>query len=227
MRILIDRFVELWKWPIAIYMLVSLPAYVQSFYYFQLMTWKYIALAGGIAVFFISRNMSDANVRSNIQIIAHECTHAFFALLTLHKVTKIRVEGDNSGGHMEFKGKGNWLITIAPYFFPLFCFFCMIGIWVYTHFAPMNLFLNGILGYFVGYHIDTVVSQIHEKQTDLPKVGYKFCIMFLPGANLWMIGTILAFNSRGWDGVFIYQHLIGMLNSHNYQTAVKYISSFY
>ena len=103
----------------------------------------------------------------------------------------------------------------------------MIGIWVYTHFAPMNLFLNGILGYFVGYHIDTVVSQIHEKQTDLPKVGYKFCIMFLPGANLWMIGTILAFNSRGWDGVFIYQHLIGMLNSHNYQTAVKYISSFY
>lgn len=227
MRILIDRFIELFKWPVAIYMLFSLPACIQSFYYFNLMTWKYIAMAGGVAMFFISRNMSDAGVRTNIQIIAHECTHAFFALLTLHKVTRIRVEGDNSGGHMEYKGRGNWLITIAPYFFPLFCFFCMIGILVYTSFAPMNLFLNGILGYFVGYHIDTVVSQIHEKQTDLPKVSYKFCVMFLPGANLWAIGSILAFNSRGWEGLVIYQHLIKMLNIHNYQIAVRFLSSMF
>ena len=91
----------------------------------------------------------------------------------------------------------------------------------------MNLFLNGILGYFVGYHIDTVVSQIHEKQTDLPKVSYKFCVMFLPGANLWAIGSILAFNSRGWEGLVIYQHLIKMLNIHNYQIAVRFLSSMF
>ena len=70
MRILIDRFIELFKWPVAIYMLFSLPACIQSFYYFNLMTWKYIAMAGGVAMFFISRNMSDAGVRTNIQINA-------------------------------------------------------------------------------------------------------------------------------------------------------------
>ena len=124
---------------------------------------------------------------------------------------------------MGFKGKGNWLITIAPYFFPLFCFLCMGGISLYTSFAPMNLFLNGVLGYFAGYHIDTVFSQIHEKQTDLPKVGYKFCVMFLPGANLWALGTILAFNSRGWDGVWLYQRLINYLNHKNYNLVIDFL----
>lgn len=178
-------------------------------------------------MFFMSKNMSDSGVKANMQIIAHEFTHVFFAYLTGHKVTHVSIEGDNSGGHMEFKGKGNWLIIIAPYFFPVFCLFCMIGIWIYTWFAPMNLILNGVLGYFLGYHIDTVASQIHEKQTDLPKVGYKFCIMFLPGANLWVIGSILAFNSRGWNGVFIYQRFISYLNGQNYDAAIRFLLNLF
>ena len=227
MRILIDRFIELLKWPIALYMLASLPAFIKSLYAFNFMSWKYVVLAAGIVMFFISKNMSDAGVKNTIQIIAHEFTHAFFAYLTFHKVTHISIEGDNSGGHMEFKGKGNWLIIIGPYFFPLFCLFCMIGIWVYTWFAPMNLILNGLLGYFLGWHIDAVTSQIHEKQTDLPKVGYKFCLMFLPGANLWMLGTILAFNSRGWEGVYIYQRFINYLNAKNYDIALNFILNLF
>lgn len=227
MRILIDKFIEFLKWPVAVYMLFTLPACIRSFYYFDFKTLKYLALIAGFVLFYFSRSMADSNVRTNIQIIAHECTHAFFALITFHKITKIRVEGDNSGGNMEFKGRGNWLIIIAPYFFPLFCFFCMIGISIYTLFAPMNLFLNGILGYFAGYHLDTVVSQIHEKQTDLPKVSYKFCVMFLPGANLWALGCILAFNSRGWEGIWLYQYLINMLNSQNYRYAVQYLGSLF
>ena len=78
MRILVDRLIELLKWPAAVYMLFSFPAYIQSFYSFQFMTWKYVAFALGIAMFFISRNMSEAGIRTNIQIVAHECTHAFF-----------------------------------------------------------------------------------------------------------------------------------------------------
>lgn len=117
---------------------------------------------------------------------------------------------------MSFEGEGNWLIVIAPYFFPLFGFFYMIAFSVYTHFAPSNLILNGVLGFFIGYHLDTVGSQIHEKQTDLPKVSYKFCAMFLPSANLWAVGSILAFNTRGWAGVSLYLDLINYLNVRNW-----------
>ena len=216
MRVLVDRFIELLKWPVALYMLLSLPAYIQSLYYFKFTNLQYVALFGGFFLFFISRSMMDSSVKSNMEIVAHEMTHAFFALLTLHKVTGIRVEGDNSGGNMSFEGEGNWLIVIAPYFFPLFGFFYMIAFSVYTHFAPSNLILNGILGFFIGYHLDTVGSQIHEKQTDLPKVSYKFCAMFLPAANLWAVGSMLAFNTRGWAGVSLYLDLINYLNVRNW-----------
>ena len=216
MRVLVDRFIELLKWPVALYMLLSLPAYIQTLYYFKFTNLQYVALFGGFFLFFISRSMMDSSVKSNMEIVAHEMTHAFFALLTLHKVTGIRVEGDNSGGNMSFEGEGNWLIVIAPYFFPLFGFFYMIAFSVYTHFAPSNLILNGILGFFIGYHLDTVGSQIHEKQTDLPKVSYKFCAMFLPAANLWAVGSMLAFNTRGWAGVSLYLDLINYLNVRNW-----------
>ena len=164
-------------------------------------------------MYFIARTMADSSVKTSMQIIAHELTHTFFALLTFHKIDHIRLNPDDSGGEMGFKGDGNWLIIIAPYFFPLFglCYMLIMT------FFPNNLIFNGILGYFLGYHMDTVGSQIHDKQTDLPKVSYKFCWMFLPGANLWIIGSFLAFNSRGWEGVAIYFDLINRLNLQNFQ----------
>lgn len=227
MRVLVDRFIELLKWPVALYMLLSLPAYIQSLYYFKFTNLQYVALFGGFFLFFISRSMMDSSVKSNMEIVAHEMTHAFFALLTLHKVTGIRVEGDNSGGNMSFEGEGNWLIVIAPYFFPLFGFFYMIAFSVYTHFAPSNLILNGILGFFIGYHLDTVGSQIHEKQTDLPKVSYKFCAMFLPAANLWAVGSMLAFNTRGWAGVSLYLDLINYLNVRNWNCVKALLANLF
>ena len=227
MRVLIDRFIELLKWPVAVFMLVSLPAYIQSLYYFKFMSLPYVALFAGFFLFFISRSMMDSTVKTNMEIVAHEMTHAFFALLTFHKVTGIRVADDNSGGNMAFEGEGNWLIVIAPYFFPLFGFFYMIAFSVYTHFAPANLIMNGIMGFFIGYHLDTVGSQIHEKQTDLPKVSYKFCAMFLPAANLWAVGSMLAFNTRGWNGVWVYQNLIGWLNERNFKWVWNFLANLF
>ena len=69
--------------------------------------------------------------------------------------------------------------------------------------------------FVIVYHLDAVGSQMHEKQTDLPKVGYYFCAVFLLPANLWMIGSMFAFNSKGWDGVWLYQRLILSLNGKN------------
>lgn len=227
MRTVIDRFIELFKWPMAIYMLLSLPAYIQSLYYFQFARLPYLILLAGFFLFFISRSMMDASVKTNMEIAAHEMTHAFFALLTLHKVNGIRVNPDESGGNMSFEGEGNWLIVIAPYFFPLFGFAVMIAISIYTLYAPTNWIMFGVLGFFIGYHLDTVGSQIHEKQTDLPKVSYKFCAMFLPSANLWAIGSMLAFNTQSWAGVSKYQDLISYLNGRNLDYVLSFFSKLF
>ena len=227
MRNVLDRFIELTKWPIAVYMLVSLPAFVQSLSYFQFTKLPYMALIGGFFLFFVLRSMMDSSVKSNMEIVAHELTHAFFALITFHRIKGIRVEGDNSGGAMAFEGEGNGLIVIAPYFFPLFGLIYMIAFSIYTSFAPSNLILNGLLGYFIGYHMDAVGSQIHEKQTDLPKVSYLFCALFLPSANLWTIGSMLAFNTRGWEGIGIYANLITKLNAQNISYAWSFLQNLF
>ena len=218
MQVLIDRFITLLKWPLALYMLISIPAYIRSLYYFNFVNIKFIVLGAGFILFFIARQMADASVKTSMQIVAHELTHAFFALITFHKVKHIRVEADDSGGSMGFEGEGNWLIIIAPYFFPLFGFFYMLFISVWTSFAPMNLILNGILGYFLGYHMDTVASQIHEKPQAVHHAQVNRSVRELETSV-----SMLAFNSRGWDGFWDYQTLIKNLNVLNFEYVMKLV----
>lgn len=226
MSAILDKIINFLKWPVAFLALLSIPAYFQSLEYFNFKNLKFIALIGGFFMFFVARTSMDATVRTSMQIIAHELTHSFFAVLTFHKVKHIRVKDDNSGGSMQFEGEGNWLIIIAPYFFPLFCFFFMVGVGFYMELAEFNWVISSVFGYFIGYHVDMVASQIHEKQTDLPKVSYWFCVMFLPGANFWVIGSMLTFNSQGWKSFWVYQELIIGLNIENLRSAVFLISNF-
>lgn len=105
MQVLIDRFITLLKWPLALYMLISIPAYIRSLYYFNFVNIKFIVLGAGFILFFIARQMADASVKTSMQIVAHELTHVFFALITFHKVKHIRVEADDSGGSMGLRAK--------------------------------------------------------------------------------------------------------------------------
>ena len=212
---IIDRIINLMKWPIAVWLFCSLPALFKSLDAFSFTSLQYAVMAAGFFMFFVGRTMMDSASRTSMMVLAHELTHAFFAVITFHKVMYINIKQDDTGGTMSFEGEGNWLIIIGPYFFPLYCFLFMVFVGVYTMFAPMNLFFNLILGFFLGFHFDMVGSQIHEKQTDLPKVGYPFCAVFLLPANLWLIGFVLAFNSKGWHGVALYQKLIISLNERN------------
>ncbi len=214
-----DKIINLFKWPIAIYMLISLPALISSYDFFNFKSFKYIALGAGFFMYFIARTMADSSVKTGMQIVAHELTHSFFALITFHKIKHIRLDPEGSGGEMGFTGGSNWLIIIAPYFFPLFGFIYMLIMPIF----PENIIFNGILGYILGYHMDTVGSQIHDKQTDLPKVSYKFCWMFLPGANFWIIGSMIAYNSKYWEGVKTYFNLINKLNIKNLEYIINLV----
>lgn len=221
MRKLLNKIIDICKWPLAVYMLLSIPAYIMSLNYFNFLTIKYIWFMGGLIFFIMTLTVADKSIRTSMQTLAHELTHTFFALITFHKIEHIRLNPDDSGGSMGFRGEGNWLIIIAPYFFPLFAFMFMIIFSFFIDTGQLGLFLNAILGYLLGYHVDTVTSQIHEKQTDLPAVGYTFCWMFLPGANFCIIGSILAFNSRAWDGVWLYNKLIYSLNMSNLEYLIN------
>ena len=88
MNRLIDNFVNLLKWPIAIWLFCSLPAFFKSLDAFSFSSWRYVAMGVGFFMFFIGRGFMDSSSRVSMEVLAHELTHAFFALITFHKVNK-------------------------------------------------------------------------------------------------------------------------------------------
>ena len=53
---LLDKIINLFKWPIAVYMLISLPALFASIDSFNFKNFKYFALGAGFFMYFIARN---------------------------------------------------------------------------------------------------------------------------------------------------------------------------
>lgn len=208
----INLFLGIIKWPVAAAMLLAAPAAVQSFrrYYVirDQLNWHnliYFAIGIGffaaVRVFFIMR-------RGAAETMEHEITHSLFAILTLHPVRHLEVS-DIGGGSMVFTGKGNWLIAIAPYFFPLTAFTMIL----------LTAAVNRVVGYTpdwaliglgaaVCYNLFSFAEQLHPRQTDFKVAGYLFTICFLPGANCLTFGTVFAFVERGFNGIVFFYRLV-------------------
>ena len=144
---------------------------------------------------------------SALTIFAHESTHMLAALLTFHKPKSMSIQ-DGQGGSFTYLGKGNWLITIAPYFFPTFPFLWMLGgLWFEYHGQAFPTWYIISFGFLVGYHIVSNFYQIHSEQTDFKKAGYLFSMMFIPGANILVMGYLWVFVLKGWAGFPLWQQL--------------------
>lgn len=222
---ILDLLLGLLKWPVALLMVLSLPALVQALHYFQLDNMRFFAFLGGAFAYLAIKILASARSNVSMQILAHEFTHIFFALLTFHKVVHIHLNMDESGGAMGFKGKGNWLIVIGPYFFPLFLFLLMLFATFFAAKIPDTLWVNGIFGYFFAYHIESVAVQTHGQQPDFRVVGFPFCWLFLPGANLFACSAVVAFNNGGWLAVQKYMTAVYKLDLYNVNNLLAYITN--
>lgn len=227
MNKILDKIINMLRWPAAIFLLLSLPALLESYRYFNFQTQKFYLLGAGIFFFCFTILAAGYNMRQSMQVVAHELTHSVFALLTLHKVGKIRLNPDGSGGSMQLKGQGNWLITLAPYFFPLFAFMFMLIMPALLSDVSNNWLAYAILGYFLAYYWATVLSQTHPQQTDIISEGYVFSGIIIVGANLYVTGCILAFTSKLWDGVLIYLRLILRLSTENYKALYDLVMTYF
>lgn len=220
-----DFIIGILKWPIAILAVLSLPALVSALDYFQIGNMKFFVFAGGCFLYLALKVVASARTNTAMQILAHEFTHIFFALLTFHKVVHIHLNLDNSGGAMGFKGKGNWLIVVAPYFFPLFLFFLILFFTFFERSIPSGYWINGILGYFFAYHLESMLVQIHGDQPDFKEAGFLFCWLFILPANLFSCSCILAFNNGGWANVERYIWVVYKLCKDNVLFFINYITN--
>ena len=224
MNKLTDFVINLCRWPVAILLLFSLPALVKSYKYFNFFAWHFYYMGAGIIFFWFIAFTAGRELRAQIQTIAHELTHTLFAYLTLHFVKRVRLNPDGSGGSMAFAGHGNWLITLAPYFFPLFASIYMLIMPWLLEATDKYWLVYAVFGYFIAYYWETVLSQVHREQTDIIKEGYVFSVIIIIGLNLLVTGILFAFNSQQWNGVQIYTDLVWRLNSEQWKWLCSLVS---
>lgn len=205
LRDFIDTLIQLLRIPVGLVMLLSIGPLLKTYrHYWHIHTYLNYNRLGlfaiGIITIFFFRYMTHSH-RSSVSTLEHELTHVLFALLTFHKITSLKLN-DEGGGQMSFKGKGNWLIALSPYFFPL-CVFGMILVYIYySRFNGVlpDWVLVGI-GVAFGYNLCSFKEQLHPGQTDFQVAGFLFTICFIPSANLITFGSVFAFVERDVEGL--------------------------
>lgn len=192
----LDRLLSVLKWPVAIAGLVFLPGLVAAL--IEVMRAIYrdpdpcLAFLGGAAVYAVGWYLllRRRSLGGFIVVLEHEFTHAVFAWLTFHRVVGFRATL-RRGGHVRYIGRGNWLISIAPYFVPTLS---VIAIAVLQWLPDRHLaYGSAALGATFAYHLLSTWSETHRHQSDLREVGLIFSAVFLIAANALVYGLILAF----------------------------------
>lgn len=113
------------------------------------------------------------------QVFAHEISHLIFALLFFRKITSF-VVAENSGS-VSYQGKGNWIITLAPYTFPLITIvllsFATIGNY-YTF--PHKIIVTASYSLY----FSRMLQDFSWNQADVEKAGKVFSTLWVAGINV-------------------------------------------
>ncbi len=141
-----------------------------------------------------------------IYVFGHELTHALWTWLFGGEVRKMKVT--SKGGHVLIS-KTNFLIALAPYFFPLYV------VMVIAVFALGNLIWDWrqykivfhlLIGAAYAFHITLTLHVLQTRQSDITSQGYLFSavVIFLGNVCVLLFGIPLLtarvgiFNSLGW-----------------------------
>jgi hypothetical protein len=128
-----------------------------------------------------------------LYVFGHELTHVVWTWIFGGSVTKFKVSG--RGGHVVVT-KHNFLIALAPYFFPLYAVLTMLAFgvghafWNWSRFLP---WFHLILGAAYSFHLTLTWHILQTRQSDITGEGYLFSavVIFLGNVIVLLIGVPL------------------------------------
>jgi len=149
-----------------------------------------LALIGGYILWLAIYFTLPRPVRT--YVLAHELTHALWGALMGAKVSKLSVSKTKGSVTLS---KTNFLITLAPYFFPFYTVLIVIGYYIASIFYDMttyDLWWLCLVGFTWGFHFTFTISSLMQKQTDIQAYGYLFSyttiyILNVLGIALWVV----------------------------------------
>ena len=130
-----------------------------------------------------------------LYVFGHELTHALWVWMMGGRVSRFKV--GREGGHI-LTDKNNFLIALAPYFFPLY------SILVIALYGTLSLFLNlqpygrllyALVGVTWAFHLSFTCWMIPKNQTDLSENGTVFSLVVIYLINLLLLCAMLVIAS--------------------------------
>jgi len=145
-----------------------------------------LALAGGFLLWLFLYFALPRPVRS--YILAHELTHALWASVMGAEVLKLQV--GKSAGSVSLS-RSNFLITLAPYFFPLYTVMVIAGYYLLSVFFEVEGYATlwlGLVGFSWGFHLTFTITTLLQHQTDIHEYGRLFSYTVICGLNIIGVG---------------------------------------
>jgi hypothetical protein len=135
-----------------------------------------------------------------IYVFGHELTHALWAWLFGGRVEKMKVT--SAGGHVVVS-KSNFLIVLAPYFFPLYTALVFVifalghFFWAWWNYQVWFLLLVGAT---YAFHVTLTWHVLKTRQSDITSQGWVFSavILFLGNAGVLLLGLPFLTAKAGW-----------------------------
>ena len=139
-----------------------------------------------------------------LYVLGHELTHVVWTWLFGGAVKKMKIT--SSGGHVIIS-KTNFLIVLAPYFFPLYAVMVIavfaVGRWLWHW--PL-VYFHLLVGAAYAFHLTLTVQVLQTRQSDITSQGYLFSavVIFLGNVCVLLFGIPLLtarvgmLNSLGW-----------------------------
>ncbi|MDA0990317.1 MAG: hypothetical protein O3A51_06160 [Verrucomicrobia bacterium] len=149
-----------------------------------------LALAGGYLLWLVVYFTLPRPVRT--YILAHELTHALWGALMGAKIFKVSVKKDKGSVTLS---KSNFIITLAPYFFPLYTVLLVMAYYllaIFVDVARYHLLWLGLVGFTWGFHFSFTILSLMQHQSDIQAYGRVFSYTVIYGLNvlgicLWIV----------------------------------------
>lgn len=128
-----------------------------------------------------------------IYVFGHELTHALWTWAFGGEVKQFKAT--SQGGHVIIT-KSNFLIVLAPYFFPLYAvmvvavFFTGGLLWNWNRYLPI---FHLLLGAAYAFHVTLTLHALKTRQTDITQEGYIFStvVIYLGNITVLLLGIAL------------------------------------
>lgn len=127
-------------------------------------------------------------------VLGHELTHALWALLMGGRVSDLKVS--RRGGSV-MVSKTNFLIALAPYFFPFYTFLVLLlflGLSLFVATDTYEPFWMGLVGLTWSFHLTFTLAMLGQHQTDISEHGrlFSYSVIYalnLCGLCLWVVAV--------------------------------------